>query len=71
MGESIPNYLPGHLLSRHFGILPMYLPRDRFLSSECSTFGPRSISLGLSVGKEMPISRIVIAVPNATVVLLD
>jgi hypothetical protein len=25
----------------------------------------------VSVGKEMPISRIVIAVPNATVVLLD
>jgi hypothetical protein len=25
----------------------------------------------LSVGKEMPISRIVVAVPNATVVLLD
>jgi hypothetical protein len=24
-----------------------------------------------SVGKEMPISRIVVAVPNATVVLLD
>jgi hypothetical protein len=27
-------YLPGHLLSRHFGILPTYLPRDRFLPSE-------------------------------------
>jgi hypothetical protein len=27
-------YLPGHLLSRHFGILPSYLPRDRFLPSE-------------------------------------
>jgi hypothetical protein len=25
----------------------------------------------LAVGKEMPISRIVVAVPNATVVLLD
>jgi hypothetical protein len=25
----------------------------------------------ISVGKEMPISRIVVAVPNATVVLLD
>jgi hypothetical protein len=25
----------------------------------------------LDVGKEMPISRIVVAVPNATVVLLD
>jgi hypothetical protein len=34
MGESIPTYLPGHLLSRHFGILPTYLPRDRFLPSE-------------------------------------
>jgi hypothetical protein len=27
-GESIPTYLPGHLLSLHFGILPTYLPRD-------------------------------------------
>jgi hypothetical protein len=27
-------YLPGHLLSHHFGILPTYLPRDRFLPSE-------------------------------------
>jgi hypothetical protein len=27
-------YLPGHLLSRHFGILPTYLPRDWFLPSE-------------------------------------
>jgi hypothetical protein len=34
MGESVPTYLPGHLLSRHFGILPMYLPRDQFLPSE-------------------------------------
>jgi hypothetical protein len=34
MGESIPTYVPGHLLSRHFGILPMYLPGDRFLPSE-------------------------------------
>jgi hypothetical protein len=34
MGESIPTYLPGHLLSRHFGILPTYLPRDWFLPSE-------------------------------------
>jgi hypothetical protein len=33
-GESIPTYLPGHLLSRHFGILPTFLPRDRFLPSE-------------------------------------
>jgi hypothetical protein len=28
-------------------------------------------SLATGVGKEMPISRIVVAVPNATVVLLD
>jgi hypothetical protein len=34
MGESIPTYLPGHLQSCHFGILPMYLPRDQFLPSE-------------------------------------
>jgi hypothetical protein len=33
-GESIPTYLPGHFLSRYFGILPTYLPRDRFLPSE-------------------------------------
>jgi hypothetical protein len=32
--ESVPTYLPGHLLSRHFGILPTYLPRDWFLPSE-------------------------------------
>jgi hypothetical protein len=34
MGESVPTYLPGHFLSRYFGILPTYLPRDRFLPSE-------------------------------------
>jgi hypothetical protein len=34
MGESIPTYLPGHWLSHYFGILPTYLPRDRFLPSE-------------------------------------
>jgi hypothetical protein len=34
MGESIPTYLPGHWLSRYFGVLPTYLPRDRFLPSE-------------------------------------
>jgi hypothetical protein len=28
MGESVPTYLPGHFPSRHFGILPTYLPRD-------------------------------------------
>jgi hypothetical protein len=33
-GESIPTYLPGHFPSRYFGILPTYLPRDRFLPSE-------------------------------------
>jgi hypothetical protein len=33
-GESVPTYLPGHLLPHHFGILPTYLPRDRFLLSE-------------------------------------
>jgi hypothetical protein len=27
-------YLPGHLLSHHFGILPTFLPRDWFLPSE-------------------------------------
>jgi hypothetical protein len=35
MGESIPTYLPGHLLPHYFGILPTYLPRDQFLP----TFG--------------------------------
>jgi hypothetical protein len=35
MGESIPTYHPGHWLSHFFfGILPGYLPRDRFLPSE-------------------------------------
>jgi hypothetical protein len=34
MGESVPTYLPGHWLSRYFGILPAYLPRDQFLPSE-------------------------------------
>jgi hypothetical protein len=34
MGESIPTYVPGHLLWHHFGILPTYLPRDQFLPSE-------------------------------------
>jgi hypothetical protein len=34
MSESIPTFLPGHWLSRYFGILPTYLPRDRFLPSE-------------------------------------
>jgi hypothetical protein len=33
-GESVPTYLPGHFLSHYFGILPTYLPRDRFLPSE-------------------------------------
>jgi hypothetical protein len=33
-GESIPTYLPGYWLSRYFGILPAYVPRDRFLPSE-------------------------------------
>jgi hypothetical protein len=33
-GESIPTYLPGYWLSRYFGILPTYLPRDQFLPSE-------------------------------------
>jgi hypothetical protein len=27
-GESVPTYPPGYFLSRHFGILPTYLPRD-------------------------------------------
>jgi hypothetical protein len=34
MGESVPTYLPGYWLSRYFGILPAYLPRDQFLPSE-------------------------------------
>jgi hypothetical protein len=34
MGESIPTYLPGYWLSRYFGILPAYIPRDRFLPSD-------------------------------------
>jgi hypothetical protein len=34
MGESVPTYLPGYWLSRYFGILPAYLPRDWFLPSE-------------------------------------
>jgi hypothetical protein len=33
-GESVPTYTPGYLLSRYFGIFPMYLPRDQFLPSE-------------------------------------
>ena len=33
-GENVPTYLPGHWLPRYFGILPGYLPRDRFLPSE-------------------------------------
>jgi hypothetical protein len=33
-GESVPTYLPGYWLTRHSRILPAYLPRDRFLSSE-------------------------------------
>jgi hypothetical protein len=33
-GESVPTYLPGYWLSCYFGILPAYLPRDRFLPSE-------------------------------------
>jgi hypothetical protein len=33
-GESVPTYLPGNFLSCYFGILPTYLPRDRFLPSE-------------------------------------
>jgi hypothetical protein len=34
MGESVPTYIPGHLLSHFFGIFPTYLPRDQFLPSE-------------------------------------
>jgi hypothetical protein len=30
----LPTYLPGHLLSCHFGIHLTYLPRDQFLPSE-------------------------------------
>jgi hypothetical protein len=33
-GESVPTYLPGYWLSRYFGTLPVYLPRDRFFPSE-------------------------------------
>jgi hypothetical protein len=32
--ESIPSYIPGHVLPRYFGIFPTYLPRDGFLPSE-------------------------------------
>jgi hypothetical protein len=48
-GERIPTYLPGHWPSHYFGILPTYLPRDRFLPSELvvATFGRRSISAAL------------------------
>jgi hypothetical protein len=38
MGESIPTYLPGHLLPRYFGIFPTYLPRNRFHPSEQAVF---------------------------------
>jgi hypothetical protein len=38
MGESVPTYLPGHLLPHYFGIFPMYLPRDRFHPSERAVF---------------------------------
>jgi hypothetical protein len=43
-------------------------PNDTFSAIlSCSAFS----LLSTNVGKEMPISRIVVAVPNATVVLLD
>jgi hypothetical protein len=44
-------------------------PSERYLMAllSCSAFS----LLSTNVGKEMPISRIVIVVPNATVVLLD
>jgi hypothetical protein len=38
MGESIPTYLPGHLLPHYFGIFPTYLPRNRFHPSERAVF---------------------------------
>jgi hypothetical protein len=38
MGESIPTYLPGHLLPCYFGIFPTYLPRDLFHPSEWADF---------------------------------
>jgi hypothetical protein len=37
-GESVPTYLPGHLLPHHFGIFPTYLPRDWFHPSERAVF---------------------------------
>jgi hypothetical protein len=37
-GESVPTYLPGHLLPCYFGIFPTYVPRDRFLPSERAVF---------------------------------
>jgi hypothetical protein len=47
MGESIPTYLPGHLLSHHLESFQcIFLGIDSFLVSG-STFGPRSISPGL------------------------
>jgi hypothetical protein len=46
-GESIPTYLPGHLLSRHLeSFQRIFLGIDSFLVSG-STFGPRSILPGL------------------------
>jgi hypothetical protein len=42
------------------------------LTAQLSSFAMLHIvDSGEFVGKEMPISRIVVAVPNATVVLLD
>jgi hypothetical protein len=43
MGESVPAYLPGHWLSHYFGILPAYLPRDRFLMPMDPNGIPKSI----------------------------
>jgi hypothetical protein len=39
--------------------------------SVCCSYGLQWNNAATLVGKEMPISRIVVAVPNATVVLLD
>jgi hypothetical protein len=48
-----------------------YLFHDKCWLSQNTFLQQERKSCILVVGKEMPISRIVIAVPNATVVLLD
>jgi hypothetical protein len=45
-------------------------PQNNTLQQYCHVANAFSL-LSTNVGKEIPISRIVIAVPNATIVLLD